>query len=129
MSNTLSVDTWTTTPAILAVVRADGSLVAAGNAPQANEYITIYAIGLGAVTPDVPLGGDTSASALATTIITPQLSLGSSSITVAFSGLAPGFVGLYQVNAQMPSVLPQGASGQLTLTDDGQVTSTQIALQ
>jgi uncharacterized protein (TIGR03437 family) len=129
MSNTLSVDTWTTTPAILAVARANGSLVAAGNAPRAGEYITIYAIGLGAVTPDVPLGGDTSASALSTTILTPQLSLGAASMNAAFSGLVPGFVGLYQINAQMPSTLPQGTSAQLTLTDDGQVVSTQIALQ
>jgi uncharacterized protein (TIGR03437 family) len=129
MSNTLSADTWTTSPAILAVVRADGSVVAPGNAPAAGEYISIYAIGLGAVTPDVPLGGDPAPGSLATTIITPQLSLGSASMNVTFSGLVPGYVGLYQVNAQMPAALPQGTSAQLTLTDDGQVVSAQTPLQ
>jgi uncharacterized protein (TIGR03437 family) len=50
-------------------------------------------------------------------------------MNVLFSGLVPGYVGLYLVNVQMPSALPQGATGTLTFTDDGQVVTTAIALQ
>jgi uncharacterized protein (TIGR03437 family) len=129
MSNTLSVDTWTTTPVILAVTRANGTVAAAGNAPTAGEIVTIYALGLGSVTPDVPIGSVASAGASSTTILTPQLDLGTASMNVLFSGLTPGYAGLYQINAQMPSPLPAGASATLTLTDDGQVVTAQIPLQ
>jgi uncharacterized protein (TIGR03437 family) len=129
MSNSQAVDIWATSPGILAVARANGSVVAAGNAPAANEVVTIYAIGLGPVTPDVPIGGTPPANSVATTIVTPQLTLGSAPMTVLFSGLAPGFVGLYQVNAQMPATLPQGASAQLTLAADGATAVMQLALQ
>jgi uncharacterized protein (TIGR03437 family) len=129
MSNSFAVDTWTTTPVLLATTRANGTVIAPGNAPVAGEAVSIYALGLGWVTPDVPLGGATTANALSSTILTPQLQLGSSTMNVLFSGLVPGYVGLYLVNALMPSTLPQGATGTLTFTDDGQVVTSQIALQ
>ena len=129
MSTPLAVDTWTTTPVLLSVARANGTTVATGNAPVAGETVTIYALGLGWVTPDVPIGGTVAPTSLSSTILTPQLTLGTSSMNVSFAGLAPGYVGLYQVNAQVPSVLPSGPTGTLTLTDDGQVATAQIALQ
>jgi len=48
---------------------------------------------------------------------------------VSFSGLTPGFVGLYQVNAQMPSVLQQGATATLTFADAGQTLTYALPLQ
>ena len=55
---------------------------------------------------------------------------GGAPLTVTFSGLAPGFVGLYQVNASVPSAPQLGAStGPLTLVDNGQTASWQVALQ
>jgi uncharacterized protein (TIGR03437 family) len=129
MSNTLSVDTWTTTPVILTVTRANGTVAAAGNAPTAGEIVTIYALGLGSVTPDVPIGSAASVGASSTTIVTPQLDLGTAPMNVLFSGLTPGYAGLYQINAQMPSPLPAGATATLTLTDYGQVVTAQIPLQ
>jgi len=129
MSNTLSVDTWTTTPVVLEIARANGTVAATGNAPVAGEIVTIYALGMGSVTPDVPIGSAVSAGSPSTTIWTPQLELGTVSMNVLFSGLAPGYVGLYQINAQMPSPLPQGATATLTVTDDGQVVTATLALQ
>jgi uncharacterized protein (TIGR03437 family) len=43
-----------------------------------------------------------------TTLATPTVSIGGANATVSFSGLAPGFVGLYQVNAVVPSGLAGG---------------------
>ena len=37
------------------------------------------------------------------TLSTPIVSVGGASAPVTFSGLAPGFVGLYQVNIQVPA--------------------------
>jgi hypothetical protein len=94
MSNTQSLDTWATTPVVLAVERSNGTVVAAGNPAAAGEIVTIYALGRGAVTPDIAIGGAVSANALSTTVLTPQLELGAVPMNVLFSGLAPGFVGL-----------------------------------
>jgi uncharacterized protein (TIGR03437 family) len=129
MSNVETVDVWPTSPAILAVARANGSVVGAGNAPKAGESITVYAIGLGAVTPDVPLGGSPASGSAASTVITPQITVGTTSLRVLFSGLAGGFPGLYQVNVQMPATLPTGSSTTLTLTDAGLAYAVQLALQ
>jgi uncharacterized protein (TIGR03437 family) len=45
---------------------------------------------------------------LATCRIAPQVTIGGRNATVLFAGLAPGFVGLYQVNALVPMDAPAG---------------------
>jgi minor extracellular serine protease Vpr len=42
------------------------------------------------------------------TMNSPTVTIGGSKALVSFSGLAPGFVGLYQVNAQVPATLAKG---------------------
>jgi uncharacterized protein (TIGR03437 family) len=91
--------------------------------------ITIYGIGLGYVTPDAPFGSPPPAGTIATTLVTPQVTLGSTAMNVLFSGLEPDFAGLYQINVQMPATLPTGAEAALNLTDQGVVSSIQLALQ
>ena len=47
-----------------------------------------------------------------------------------FAGLAPGYVGLYQVNVPIPAAAPPGLGISLTLKEGGQVSNTVIvALQ
>ena len=45
---------------------------------------------------------------LAATISTPLVNIAGIAAAVTFSGLAPGFVGLYQMNAQVPAGVPSG---------------------
>jgi len=72
------------------------------------EYISIYCTGLGAVT-NPPLSGEgASSSQLSNTLPTPTVMIGDTPANVGFSGLAPGFVGLYQVNAGVPANVPAG---------------------
>jgi hypothetical protein len=59
-------------------------------------YIEIYATGLG---PTRDSGG------LQVTAATPAVFFGSAPATPLYSGLAPGFTGLYQINAAIPSGL------------------------
>jgi uncharacterized protein (TIGR03437 family) len=42
------------------------------------------------------------------TMNTPTVTIGGANAPVSFSGLAPSFVGLYQVNAQVPASLKAG---------------------
>jgi uncharacterized protein (TIGR03437 family) len=95
-------------PAISAVVHADGSAVSAAHPAVAGDTISLYATGMGAVNANLPLGAAAPAAPTATTAAVPQIRLGGAPLTVIFSGLAPGYVGLYQVNALVPSALQTG---------------------
>jgi uncharacterized protein (TIGR03437 family) len=92
-------------------------LVTAANPAIAGEFVSIYLTGLGATT---------RAGALDVTTIQPEVTIGSSPARVTFSGLAPGYVGLYQINAQVPSGL-RGPAIPVTLQAAG-VTSNVVTL-
>ena len=83
------------------------------------EYISIYATGLGDITNRPATGGPSPASPLSSTLATPTVTIGGVSGTVIFSGLAPGFVGLYQINVQVPPGAPTGPSVPMVLTIGG----------
>jgi uncharacterized protein (TIGR03437 family) len=130
MSATVDMAVQASTPAISAVVHADGSAVTVANPAVAGETISLYATGLGAVTANLPLGAVAPAYPTATTAALPQILLGGTPLALAFSGLAPGYVGLYQVNASVPPASPAGGfAGPLTLVDSGQTASWQPSQQ
>ncbi len=82
--------------------------VAPSNPAAAGEAVVLYATGLGPVSPAPPNGMAASASPLSRTAIPPVVTLGGLPAEVLFSGLAPGFVGLYQVNVVIPLSAPSG---------------------
>jgi len=80
------------------------------------EFVLLYCTGLGAVT-NQPAAGDVSPSSPpAATVAAPTLTLGGVSVPVSFSGLAPTFVGLYQVNFQIPANAASGNAVALVLS-------------
>jgi uncharacterized protein (TIGR03437 family) len=125
-SATMDMAVQASIPVIWAVVHADGSAVLATSPAVAGETISLYATGLGAANVNSPLGAAGPDDPTATTAALPQILLGGAPLAVAFSGLAPGFVGLYQVNASVRSAPQQGNfTGPFTLTIDGQTASWQ----
>ena len=76
---------------------------------RAGEFLLIFCTGLGPVQPEVA-SGDVAPTAepLARTISPPMVNIAGIAADVTFSGLAPGFVGLYQVNLQVPAGVPSG---------------------
>ena len=76
---------------------------------QREEFISIFCTGLGLVQPEVP-SGDVAPSTppLAETLSPTLVNIAGLPALVTFSGLAPGFVGLYQVNVQVPAGVPSG---------------------
>jgi uncharacterized protein (TIGR03437 family) len=88
----------------------DYSLVSAGAPAARGEVVLIYCTGLGPVSPAPPTGQPAPASPLSATTIPPVVSFGGVPAgEVFFSGLAPGYVGLYQVNVRIPANAPTGA--------------------
>jgi uncharacterized protein (TIGR03437 family) len=79
-------------------------------------YIEIYCTGLGAVSNTPADGAAAPSSPLAKTLVEPQVSIGGENAPVTFSGLAPGFVGLYQVDALVPTNAPTGTAVPIVIT-------------
>lgn len=72
---------------------------------DSNGIIIFFGTGFGPVS-NPP--GDGSAGAAQRTLVPPSVSIGGRPAIVDFSGLAPGYVGLYQVNARVPAGTPDG---------------------
>jgi uncharacterized protein (TIGR03437 family) len=92
-----------------AIVNAVSYVVAHPATPAtAGDSLAIFCTGLGAVNPPVPDGAASPGSPLAYTVATPTVTIGGKNAQVFFSGLAPGFVGLYQIDAIVPSGIAPG---------------------
>jgi uncharacterized protein (TIGR03437 family) len=86
---------------------------------SAGDALEIYCTGLGAVSPAVPAGTAASLTQLSYTVGTVTATVGGQAAQVIFAGLAPGYVGLYQVNVALPAGVATGAAVQVVLTEDG----------
>ena len=99
-----------------------------GNAPAAvGDTVVIYCTGLGDVSPAIPAGSAAPASPLSHTVNTVTATIGGLPATVMFSGLSPGFAGLYQVNAVVPAGVATGSSVPVVISVAGQ-TSPAVTL-
>lgn len=120
------------TPAILAsngaaiAQRADGSFVSSAAPAKPGEALVFYLIGMGATSPAVPTGQGTPQSPLSNVTLAPVVTLNGESVTPFFTGLTPGFVGLYQMNIFVPSDAQSGALP-LTITQ-GNITANAATL-
>ncbi len=95
----------------------DGVLNSAANGAARGSVIQLFATGLGAVTPGVATGRLAPGSPLpAVSREIPTVTVGGIPAVVEFSGLAPGFVGLWQVNARVPEGVAAGETPLLLRT-------------
>lgn len=88
-----------------AILHSNFQPVDANHPAVIGETVLIYSNGLGAVKPE-PVAG-TAANGQAT-VATPSVTIGNLAAKVTFSGLAPGFAGLNQINAVIPAGVPAG---------------------
>lgn len=109
-----------------AIINSDGVTAnSATNPATPGSVVSLYGTGPGAVSPPVPDGQPAPEPPnLAQTVTSPESSASACSApstvcvifngsvfgTVQFSGLAPGFVGLWQINVQVPASLSAGTA-------------------
>jgi len=112
---------------IPAVVKASNQqLVTPANPIHSGDVFTIYATGLGSTSPEVEAGLPGPAVPPAITVVPPDVRLGGVPLAVSYAGLAPGLVGVYQINAQAPGKAPEGNQVPLTVTQSGVTASVNV---
>jgi uncharacterized protein (TIGR03437 family) len=101
------------------------------------DYLQLYVTGLGRATVNgdpngalLPTGSvaPVSGSPLYLTVLTPSVTIGGQPATVLFSGLGPGYSGLYQVDVQIPANTPVGDDVPIQIVCGGIADSATIAL-
>ncbi len=113
-----------------AILNLSNQLVDTTHPAKAGDYIQIYCTGLGATTNDPGIGLPAPGDPLSVTLTTPTVSIGGVNGVVQFSGLAPGMVGLNQINVQIPAGVAAGAAVPVFVSIGGAVSNTvTIALQ
>lgn len=91
-----------------AVDNTTGQIITASNAAKRGQPIQLYANGLGPVQNQPASGDPASTTTLSATNTPCTVSIGGQSAPVSFCGLAPGFVGLYQINVTVPTGISAG---------------------
>jgi uncharacterized protein (TIGR03437 family) len=104
----------------------NSAVITASNPAVRGSVIAVYCNGLGPVSNQPASGEPAGAGPYSQTFDTPVVSIGGVNGTVSFSGLAPGFPGLYQVNVQVPANIAAG--NQAISVSIGGVTSTSLNL-
>ena len=102
------------------VLKEDGSPVSAANPALRGSVVTLFLTGLGAVDPPLNAGEPgASEEPLNRTVQTPRLFFDIFEAEVLYSGLAPGFPGLYQVNVRVPARVSPASNIPVSLTIGG----------
>jgi len=98
------------------------SLNSSGNPAPAGSTIIAYLTGSGPVSPAATDGVAAPLTSLVYATASHSAAIGSTTATVSFVGLAPGWVGLVQVNLVVPPGLAAGTYP-LTISIDGQTSN------
>ena len=97
-----------------AVIHLSGEVVSPNRPAQPGEVVSLFLTGAGRVQPELPTGvlGQFPPPI---TVLPVVVGVGNVGARVLFSGYAPGFLGLYQVNFEIPGTVPPGRLLDLTV--------------
>jgi uncharacterized protein (TIGR03437 family) len=109
------------------IVRGDNqTFVTTSNPIHRGDSIAIYLTGLGQTSPALDAGVPAPSDPLAVTLTIPRVDLGGVALSVAYAGLTPGQIGVYQINATVPRNTPTGIAVPLRITQGSGTTSLAV---
>jgi uncharacterized protein (TIGR03437 family) len=127
-----------------AALNQDSSINGSSNPAAVGTVITLYGTGQGQVNPPVLDGTASPSSPLATTVAVPTangtacvtsqpsmcVAVGAAFGEVLYSGLAPGYIGLWQINVRIPQGTTAGnAVGVRVLINGAPSNSVTVAIR
>ncbi len=98
--------------------------ISVGRPAHRGDRLEIYATGLGLVANSPADGQTASTTAISATVNPVTVTISGVPTPAQFAGLTPGFVGLYQINVQVPDDVQTGGSIPLSLTVAGKESNT-----
>jgi uncharacterized protein (TIGR03437 family) len=104
------------------IVLRDGAVVSEENPARPGDALVIYATGLGVTTPSVEAGDPGPSEPLAEAVLRPEISLDGDALQVDYAGLAPGQVGVYQLNVRISGSVKSGAKSLRIRQGDAETT-------
>jgi uncharacterized protein (TIGR03437 family) len=106
----------------------DGTVAAnsASNTAQAGDYISLFGTGFGPAVDQPPDGSAGGASPLQTT---PRVFLDGNAVTPSYAGLAPGLVGVDQINFRVPDTVRNGCSVPLSASQGFGSATVTVSIQ
>jgi uncharacterized protein (TIGR03437 family) len=96
-----------------------GALLNANHPAVPGEYVAMYFTGIGPVTNNPGTGNPAPSGPLSQAASPVSLTVNGISAPASFTGLTPEFVGLGQVNFQLPANTPSGNAVPVVLTING----------
>jgi uncharacterized protein (TIGR03437 family) len=97
-----------TAPGLFAVANENGTPNSSAAPARGGQVLQIFGTGQGAVVPSVDDGA--AASGRTSSLVMPNVYLRDRQLQVQYSGLAPGYAGVWQINALLPPDAPTGST-------------------
>lgn len=136
VSNSLNFTVSATAPAVFlsgvagpltglpTVIRSDNNQIVDDTNPiRRGDTLVIWLTGMGQTTPIVAAGSASPATPLALASSQPIVTLGGIKLNIEYAGLAPGEVGVNQINVGVPTSVTEGQSQPLVITQGGGTTT------
>ena len=105
---------------------SNGELVTDSDPIHRNDVLVIFLTGLGVTSPAVPTGMPSPLNPLAIALTKPSVTIGGMQLPLSYYGLAPGEVGVYQINVKVPANVPTGLSMPLAISQGNYTSSTPV---
>jgi uncharacterized protein (TIGR03437 family) len=114
----------------LILVAGTNQIASATRPVNRTEAVTIYCVNLGLITNPPASGSPATAATLSHAANLPVVTFGGVEGRTLFAGLAPGMIGIYQVNVQLPLNAPANAPVPVQMRIGERVSNTvTIAIQ
>ncbi len=127
----------------VAALNQDNSVNSASNPALAGSTVQLYGTGQGQVSPAVPDGTAAPGTTLSQTVAVPVADvtscvntqpsvcvvIGTNFGAIQYSGLAPGYIGLWQINVTIPKGTPSGNTGVRVVIDGAPSNVVTIAVK